>query len=191
MPAESHVPVDGERLIGMTSTTARAVHETPIGPLTLHCGPHGITRLDFPGRAPGRDEALRDPAALSVAAAQLDEYFAGRRTAFELPLDLGGTPFQQRVWAALREIPYGTTVTYTEVAHAVGRPDIVRAVGAAVGRTPVPIVVPCHRVVGADGSLTGYGGGLQRKRALLDLERRVAGGLDPAPEQGSRQLMLL
>lgn len=191
MPAESHVSIDGERLIGMITTTAWAVHETPIGPLTLHRGPHGLTRLDFPGRGPARDEAARDPAALAAAAAQLDEYFAGRRTAFDLQLDLGGTPFQRRVWAALREIPYGTTVTYTELAHAVGRPDIVRAVGAAVGRTPVPIVVPCHRVIGADGSLTGYGGGLQRKRALLELERRGADGLEPPREQGVCQLMLL
>ena len=175
----------------MTITTAWAVHETPIGPLTLHRGPRGLTRLDFPNRGPARDETARDPGALEAAAAQLDEYFAGRRTAFDLPLHLDGTPFQRRVWAALREIPYGTTVTYTELARAVGRPDIVRAVGAAVGRTPVPIVVPCHRVVGADGSLTGYGGGLQRKRALLDLERRVAAGLAPALERRFRQLALL
>jgi methylated-DNA-[protein]-cysteine S-methyltransferase len=191
MPAESHVPIEAERLIGMTITTAWAVHETPIGPLTLHRGPRGLTRLDFPNRGPARDETARDPGALEAAAAQLDEYFAGRRTAFDLPLHLDGTPFQRRVWAALSEIPYGTTVTYTELARAVGRPDIVRAVGAAVGRTPVPIVVPCHRVVGADGSLTGYGGGLQRKRALLDLERRVAAGLAPALERRFRQLALL
>ena len=146
------------------------VHETPLGPLTLHVGPRGLTGLSFPGRAGRLDEAMRDPAALAPAARQLDEYFAAERTAFDLDLDLRGTPFQRRVWAALREIPYGTTVTYTELAEAVGRPDVVRAVAAAVGRTPVPIVVPCHRVVGANGALTGYAGGLDVKRHLLRLE---------------------
>jgi methylated-DNA-[protein]-cysteine S-methyltransferase len=147
------------------------VHETPLGALTLIASARGLRALRFPGRGAALAAAVRDPEALADAARQLDEYFAGERTAFDLPVDLGdGTPFQRRVWAALREIPYGTTVTYTELAEAVGRPDIVRAVAAAVGRTPVPIVVPCHRVVGASGALTGYGGGLPRKRALLDLE---------------------
>jgi methylated-DNA-[protein]-cysteine S-methyltransferase len=117
---------------------------------------------------------------------QLDEYFDGRRRRFDLVLDLAGTPFQQRVWSALRAIPYGTTRSYTEVGQAIDRPDRVRAVGAAVGRTPIPIIVPCHRVVGADGSLTGYGGGLHRKRALLDHE---AGQRRLADEPG-RQLLL-
>jgi methylated-DNA-[protein]-cysteine S-methyltransferase len=149
------------------------VHDTPLGPLTLEAGPTGLRGIAFPGPAArALDVRQRDPAALAAVAAQLDEYFAGERTAFDLPLDLAGTPFQRRVWAALLDIPFGTTVTYTELARAVGRPDIVRAVAAAVGRTPVPIVVPCHRVVGADGALTGYGGGLGRKRALLALERR-------------------
>jgi methylated-DNA-[protein]-cysteine S-methyltransferase len=166
-------------------------HETPLGPLTLHAGAGGICGLTFPGRGAPRDETARDPAALAPAARQLDEYFAGERTAFELRLDLRGTPFQRRVWAALLEIPYGTTVTYTELAEAVGRPDIVRAVAAAVGRTPVPIVVPCHRVVGANGALTGYGGGLHRKQALLDLEGRGARGLPPEPAWAFAQLVLL
>jgi methylated-DNA-[protein]-cysteine S-methyltransferase len=192
MPAESHVPVEAERLIGMTNSTAWDIHETPLGPLTLHAGPSGLTGLSFPGRCrQPLDEGTRDPARLADAARQLDEYFAEDRTAFELPIDLTGTPFQRRVWAALREIPYGATVTYTELARAVGRPDIVRAVGAAVGRTPVPIVVPCHRVLGADGSLTGYGGGLARKRALLDLEQRGTAVLDRAPAAASRQLAML
>src|SRR4051794_41346952 len=141
------------------------VHETPLGPLTLHAGPRGLIGLSFPGRGPRLDDAGRDPEALAPVVAQLDEYFAGTRTEFDVPLDLRGTPFQQRVWAALGEIPYGTTVTYTQLAEAVGRPDVVRAVAAAVGRTPVPIVVPCHRVVGAGGALTGYGGGPPRKGA--------------------------
>jgi methylated-DNA-[protein]-cysteine S-methyltransferase len=151
------------------------VHETPLGALSLIASPRGLSGLRFPGGGPALAATARDPQALAGAIRQLDEYFAGERTAFDLPIDLGaGTPFQRRVWAALREIPYGATVTYTELAEAVGRPDIVRAVAAAVGRTPVPIVVPCHRVVGAGGALTGYGGGLPRKRALLDLERPAA-----------------
>ncbi|MEA2384778.1 MAG: methylated-DNA-[protein]-cysteine S-methyltransferase [Solirubrobacteraceae bacterium] len=191
MLAESHVPVERERLIGMTNSIAWHIHETPIGALTLRTGPRGLTRLAFPGRGSALDPADREPALLATAAHQLDEYFGGRRTAFELPLDLAGTPFQRRVWAALREIPYGETVTYTELARAVGRPDVVRAVAAAVGRTPVPILVPCHRVLGAGGALTGYGGGLARKQALLDLERRGAAGLAPEPAWAFRQLALV
>jgi methylated-DNA-[protein]-cysteine S-methyltransferase len=175
-----------------TRTSAWDVHESPLGPLTLFASPGGaLTGLAFPGRATGLDERHRDRAALANATTQLDAYFAGERRAFDLPLDLSGTPFQQRVWAELQKIPFGSTVSYTELAERIGRTDIVRAVGAAVGRTPVPIIVPCHRVLGADGSLTGYGGGLQRKRALLDLERRVSGG-DPLPDgAGVRQLALL
>jgi methylated-DNA-[protein]-cysteine S-methyltransferase len=167
------------------------VHETPLGALTLHAGPRGLTGIAFPGRGGPLDETARDRGALTAAARQLDEYFAAERTAFDLALDLGGTPFQRRVWTALLEVPYGTTVTYTELAEVVGRPDIVRAVAAAVGRTPVPIVVPCHRVVGANGALTGYGGGLHRKQALLDLERRGALGLAPEPAWAFRQLTLV
>src|SRR3954447_7614637 len=102
------------------------VRDTPLGPLTLHAGPRGVTGLSFPGRGPRLDDAARDPEALAPVAAELDEYFAGARTAFDVTLDVCGTPFQQRVWAALRQIPYGTTVTYTELAEAVGRPDVVR-----------------------------------------------------------------
>ena len=172
--------------------TAWDVYESPLGPLTIEAGPLGLRGLSFPGtRGAPRDEGRRDPAGLAGAVAQLDAYFAGERRAFDLPLDLRGTPFQERVWARLRRLPYGATVTYTELAAAVGRPDVVRAVAAAVGRTPVPIVVPCHRVVGAGGALTGYGGGLHRKAALLDLERRVAAGLRPEAPWALRQLALL
>src|SRR3954449_3603076 len=158
-------------------TIAWDVDESPLGPLTIAAGACGITTLSFPGAGgTAWDERDRDPAALADAVAQLDAYFAGERRAFDLPLDLRGTPFQRRVWARLQRLPYGATVTYTELATAVGRPDVVRAVAAAVGRTPVPIVVPCHRVVGAGGALTGYGGGLERKAALLYLEARVAAG---------------
>jgi methylated-DNA-[protein]-cysteine S-methyltransferase len=163
------------------------IHESPLGPLTLFAGRRGLSGLAFPGRAAGLAEEDRDPAALGRAVEQLEAYFAGERHSFDLELDLAGTPFQQRVWAELRRIPYGETVSYSELAARIGRSDIVRAVGAAVGRTPVPIIVPCHRVLGADGSLTGYGGGLQRKRALLDLE--ASGGGHPAA--ALRQLALL
>ena len=175
----------------MTATTWD-VYESPLGPLTIEAGPFGLTSLSFPGAGGARrDEGRRDPVALAGAVAQLDAYFAGERRAFDLPLDLHGTPFQRRVWAELQRLPYGATVTYSELAAAAGRPDIVRAVAAAVGRTPVPIVVPCHRVLGAGGALTGYGGGLQRKAALLDLEARVAAGLQPEPAWALRQLALL
>jgi methylated-DNA-[protein]-cysteine S-methyltransferase len=176
-----------------TATTASAwdVYESPLGPLTLRASRRGLVAVSFPNRGPARQEGSRDPAAVAGAAAQLEEYFAGERRAFDVPLDLRGSAFQQRVWEELQRIPYATTLTYTEVAHRVGRPDIVRAVAAAVGRTPVPIVVPCHRVLGAGGTLTGYGGGLQRKQALLDLERDAVAGRPPRPAWAFRQLALL
>ena len=168
------------------------VVETPIGPLTVEAGERGLTGLSFPGRGPARHWEHRDPVALDDATAALAEYFAGERRSFsDLTLDLSERPLERAVWRALREIPYGETVSYGELACTVGRPDIVRAVAAAVGRTPVPIVIPCHRVIGADGSLTGYGGGLQRKQALLDLERRTLLGLAPEPAWAFRQLALL
>jgi methylated-DNA-[protein]-cysteine S-methyltransferase len=167
------------------------VYESPLGPLTIETGTAGTTGLRFPGRGGALDERARDPAALADAVLQLEQYFAGLRRAFELPLALAGTPFQRRVWEQLLLIPYGSTISYTELAHRAGRPDVVRAVAAAVGRTPVPIVVPCHRVLGADGALTGYGGGLHRKRALLDLERSGARGEGPPPAWAFRQLTIL
>jgi methylated-DNA-[protein]-cysteine S-methyltransferase len=102
---------------------------------------------------------------------QLAEYFAGERREFDVPMQLAGTAFQRRVWEELVRIPYGTTITYAELARRVGRPTAVRAVGAANGRNPISILVPCHRVIGADGKLTGYGGGVERKQWLLELER--------------------
>lgn len=115
----------------------------------------------------------RDDAAFSAAREQLAEYFAGERTAFDLPLAFAGTPFQQLVWAALREIPYGETMSYGALARRLGKPGAARAVGLANGRNPIAVIVPCHRVIGADGSLTGFGGGLERKRVLLELESPV------------------
>ena len=154
--------------------------ESPLGPLTVIAGPAGVRSLHFPGRSPRLGEGARRP--MPAVAEQLAAYFAGRREAFELQLDLRGSPLQKRIWDRLLEIPYGATVTYGELTGRVEEslyPDRlepyerVRLTGAAVGRTPTPILVPCHRVIGADGSLTGYGGGLQRKQALLDLESPV------------------
>jgi methylated-DNA-[protein]-cysteine S-methyltransferase len=145
-------------------------YPSPLGPLRLEAGPSGLARLRFPDEGGRLDDGDRAPEAFTDAVEQLDAYFAGDPRGFELPLDLHGTPFQRAVWDALLAVPHGTTTTYAALARAVGRPDRARAVGAAVGRTPVPIVVPCHRVVGSDGALRGYRGGLERKRALLALE---------------------
>jgi methylated-DNA-[protein]-cysteine S-methyltransferase len=152
-------------------------YESPLGPLTVVLSAAGALKaIRFPG-----DGALNeaDRAPIAAVAGQLDQYFAGERQGFDLAIEISGTPLQMQVWGRLREIPYGSTVSYGQVAGDVdpaafpGRlepHEWARAVGTEVGRTPVPIVIPCHRVVGADGSLTGYGGGLDRKRALLDLE---------------------
>jgi len=138
----------------------------------LVAGETGIRAIDFhcAADAPGR-ECPSNPL-LRRAVEQLQAYFAGELRDFDLPLDMPGTAFQKRVWQALRSIPYGETRSYSLVAAAIGAPAAVRAVGAANGRNPIPIVVPCHRVIGAAGSLVGYGGGLPLKRLLLDLESR-------------------
>ncbi|WP_030612982.1 methylated-DNA--[protein]-cysteine S-methyltransferase [Streptomyces sclerotialus] len=153
---------------------------TPVGPLTLVAQDGALTGLymtDQRHRPPQEsfghpEEPGAEPFATAIK--QLQAYFAGELTAFDLPLHLDGTPFQRRVWAALCEIPYGATVSYGELAGRLGKPSAARAVGLANGKNPVGIIVPCHRVVGASGSLTGYGGGLQRKRHLLDFERATA-----------------
>ena len=142
--------------------------DSPLGELLLAGDGDGLTGVHMDG-APGAGWR-RDPAALREAASQLRAYFAGELRDFDLPLAPHGTPFQQQVWAALREIPYGHTVSYAELAAAAGRPGAARAAGAANGRNPIAIVIPCHRVIGAAGALTGYGGGIARKRMLLDLE---------------------
>jgi methylated-DNA-[protein]-cysteine S-methyltransferase len=173
-----------------------SIYESPIGPLTLVARPGGLSDLSFPGRMRVPSAATRGE--MPDVVAQLDAYFAGELRAFELELDLRGTPLQKAVWRELLEIPYGETTSYGELAARVdwsgGDSDIepykrARAVGAANGRNPVSIVVPCHRVIGADGSLTGYGGGLPRKQALLDLERRTVGGA-AGPSRHGRQLAL-
>jgi methylated-DNA-[protein]-cysteine S-methyltransferase len=156
-------------------TLACTRYASPLGPMLLAATARGLAGVWFVGQRHGPDARgwREDPEhpVLREAVAQLEAYFAGTRTAFALPLDLGaGTPFQQDVWAALQAIPRGGTTSYAALARALGRPQAARAVGAAVGRNPVSIVVPCHRVLGTGGSLTGYAGGLERKSALLRLE---------------------
>ena len=157
------------------STTAYTTVDSPIGELLLTAEDGALTRLYM---SPFHlDSAwVHDPAALAEPARQLAEYFAGERTEFELELRPAGTVFQQAVWELLLGIPYGKTTSYGALALELGDPRKVRAVGLANGRNPISIVIPCHRVIGADGSLTGYGGGLPRKRHLLDLEAEVVAG---------------
>jgi methylated-DNA-[protein]-cysteine S-methyltransferase len=145
--------------------------DTPLGPLTLATTARGLALAWFDHQAHRTDEvdAPLQPGheVLRQAECEFDEYFSGRRREFGVPLDPAGTDFQQRVWQALLQIPMGRLGTYGEIARQLGQPAAARAVGAAVGRNPIAIIVPCHRVVGSDGSLTGYAAGLPRKRALL------------------------
>ena len=157
-------------------STVQARYLSPLGPMIVAATGSGLAGVWFEGQRhlpdhSGWPHAPGHPV-LATAVQQLSDYFAGRRTRFDLPLDLqGGTAFQQSVWQALLAIPSGATTSYGDLSQRVGRPTAVRAVAAAIGRNPVSIVVPCHRVLGRDGSLTGYAGGLERKSALLDLER--------------------
>ena len=155
-------------------TTRFALLESPVGELLALGDPDGrLTGLHFDEdpRSIGRPaEWVRDDAAFAELRRQLDAYFAGELRRFELALRPSGSPFQLSVWSAQREIPYGQTASYGEIAAAVGQPGAARAVGGANNRNPIAIVIPCHRVIGASGSLTGYGGGLPRKRRLLALE---------------------
>jgi methylated-DNA-[protein]-cysteine S-methyltransferase len=162
------------------SSLAWSVHQSPIGPLTALATPAGLRALHFEGQAPPLDPVRERE--MPVLAAQLAEFFAGERNRFELPLDLRGDPLGLAVWTELRTIAYGETTSYGELTarldptlfRATMEPwQRVRQVGTEIGRTPTPVVVPCHRVVGADGSLTGYGGGLDRKRILLAIESGV------------------
>jgi len=148
---------------------------SPIGVLRIEGDEDALTRIELPSSAVGSrtNSSLRSarmPAAVAAAVAQLEEYFAGERTEFDLPLEVSGTPFQRDVWFALAEIPYGKTISYGELAAMVGRPTAFRAVGQANGSNPIPIVLPCHRVVASGGGIGGYGGGLDMKRQLLALE---------------------
>jgi methylated-DNA-[protein]-cysteine S-methyltransferase len=148
--------------------------ESPIGELLL-LGDGEVLRGLYmqAGRRPIRIRPAweRDASAFPEAREQLAQYFAGERTSFDLPMQLDGSVFQRTVWHALTEIPYGQTISYGELARRIDRPDLARAVGTANGQNPIAVVVPCHRVIGSDGKLVGYGGGLENKRLLLDLEQ--------------------
>ena len=148
--------------------------ESPIGRVFVEADGEAVTGLYLPGHkgwvGGPADGSRRSDQSLKNVRTQLAEYFAGERQEFDVPLKSTGTPFQERVWRALLEIPYGTTISYAELARRVGQPTASRAVGAANGRNPISILVPCHRVVGANGQLTGYGGGLEAKRWLLEWE---------------------
>ncbi|MQA91051.1 MAG: methylated-DNA--[protein]-cysteine S-methyltransferase [Gemmatimonas sp.] len=161
----------------MTETRYYDIQESPIGDLRLTSDGEfltGIWMLDPDDEVQPRSRTgmswVRTSSPFKHAREQLIAYFTGGLSEFTLPLATRGTPFQMRVWEGLRSIPYGQTISYGELAHRIGDPKAVRAVGSANGRNPLPIVLPCHRVIGADGSLTGYGGGLDRKRTLLELE---------------------
>ena len=175
-------------------TTYYAFHDSPIGPLLLTATEHGLSRLYMDAPRHGSLAPLPEWQAdstqphLARVRTQLDDYFAGKRTRFHIALDLHGTPFQQTVWRALMGIGYGETISYGELARRIANPKAVRAVGLANGRNPVSIVVPCHRVIGADGSLTGYGGGVERKQFLLALEARHAHAVPRAAAQAELAL---
>ncbi|PZG10963.1 methylated-DNA--[protein]-cysteine S-methyltransferase [Nonomuraea aridisoli] len=154
------------------------VVDSPVGPLTLVAADGTLAGLYMRRqrhRPPEETFGEPDPEPFTEVVEQLRAYFDGRLTAFELPMVFGGTAFQRRVWEALRDIPYGETITYGRLADRIGQPTAARAVGLANGKNPIGIIVPCHRVVGSTGDLTGYGGGLATKRRLLDFERGVAG----------------
>ncbi|WP_327112761.1 methylated-DNA--[protein]-cysteine S-methyltransferase [Streptomyces sp. NBC_01341] len=157
-----------------TTTRQHTVVDSPYGALTLVATDGTLCGLYMTGqrhRPPEETFGLPDPRPFGEAISQLDAYFAGRLKEFDLPLRLEGTPFQRSVWAELARIPYGVTRSYGELAEILGKPGASRAVGLANGKNPVGIIVPCHRVIGASGSLTGYGGGLERKQRLLAFER--------------------
>lgn len=151
------------------------VISSPVGVLELTSDGSALTEVLFVDDGELRPETrdLDTDPVLQRTVAQLTEYFDGERTEFDLPLTLAGTAFQKQVWSTLLDIPYAATWSYAELAQRIGQPNAFRAVGAANGQNPIPVIVPCHRVVGANGSLTGYGGGLDRKRTLLQLEAKV------------------
>jgi methylated-DNA-[protein]-cysteine S-methyltransferase len=158
-----------------SAMTLTRIVPSPLGDLLIAGDGEAISGIYFEEHpAIDGEEA---PELFQDAAIQLQEWFAGRRTEFDLKLDPQGTPFQRRVWAALREIPYGRTTSYLEIAARAGNPRAARPAGQAIGRNPLSIIVPCHRVIGSNGSLTGYGGGMERKRWLLEHERKVLAAL--------------
>jgi methylated-DNA-[protein]-cysteine S-methyltransferase len=173
-------------VIAAPDTYVTASVDSPVGLLTVLASAAGLRAILWPNDVPGRRVAWPEPAiedhdhpVIAATRTQLADYFAGTLRAFSLPLDLHGTPFQVMAWRALATIPYGTTTTYGDQARRLGDPRRARAVGAANGRNPVSIVLPCHRLVGSTGALTGFAGGLPAKRALLDHELAVAAGRGP------------
>lgn len=160
-------------IVTMSDTTLSTYVTSPIGTLTLTSNGSALTRLEIASESAAADVSSEPDAVLTAAREQLDAYFDMRLMQFDLPLAPSGTDFQRRVWELLRAIPFGETISYAELARRLGNPKAMRAVGAANGRNPLMIIVPCHRVIGADGSLTGFGGGIERKRWLLDHEARV------------------
>jgi O-6-methylguanine DNA methyltransferase len=184
-----------EKVAGLVSMEIlhSTVFTSPVGPLFLAGSDRGLVALEFDQRLPGQQTLRPNPRDLRAESdklrfeqsvtrmerylAQLEEYFAGKRREFTFPLDLRGTEFQLACWRALLQIPYGETRTYADIARAVGRPQGFRAVGMANNRNPIAIVVPCHRVIASDGTLCGYGGGLDIKRTLLQLEGALSGTL--------------
>ena len=183
------VPVQRQKPRSMESFVYTLL-QSPVGPLFLAASERGLVALEFDARMAGQQTVRPNPRdlrtenkfrfeesddAIRPYASELEEYFAGERHQFDFPLDLRGTEFQLACWRALLAIPYGETRTYADVARAVGRPQAFRAVGIANNRNPVAIVVPCHRVIASDGTLCGYGGGIENKQNLLDLERAHPG----------------
>jgi len=150
----------------------RGTLASPIGLLQLEATERGLSAVRFPHRAPNPSHQNNQHPVIAKARRQLSEYFAGKLKTFSVELDWQGTPFQESVWEALTRIPFGDTVTYADIARAIGRPRSARPVGGAVGKNPLPIIVPCHRVIGSDQSLTGFTGGLDIKIQLLQLEGR-------------------
>lgn len=152
-------------------STGSILIDSPVGPLRISATCRAIIAVKFDGHGESMGSADGGAAELlKQAKRQLDDYFAGKRERFDLPLEPEGTPFQRSVWNALQEIPFGVTCSYSDIAKRLGNPKSLRAVGAANGQNPIPIIIPCHRVIGRDGSMTGFGGGLERKRRLLTHE---------------------
>jgi methylated-DNA-[protein]-cysteine S-methyltransferase len=164
--------------------TTHTMFESPLGELILVAEDETLSGVYYPGHWTRPDPATfgqRSDRRLEQVEEQLTEYFAGERTSFELPTSATGNAFQRQVWDLIERIPYGQTTTYGQLASELGNPTLARKVGNAVGHNPLSVIVPCHRVVGKDGTLTGYAGGLQRKRFLLDLEAPPEKSEDPAP----------
>ena len=157
-------------------------HDSPVGQLLLAGMPGTLMIINFPQNnqavAP-QEEWKRDDAVFKKTTRQLDEYFSGTRTEFTIPLELEGSDFQKKVWAVLQAIPFGTTISYGDVAQRIGQPSASRAVGSANNANPIPIIIPCHRVIGADKSMTGFGGGIDIKIKLLELENRLSSHSKP------------